>query len=121
MINNKIKGKSGEEIAATYLKSKGYEILERNYTTDVGEIDIIAAGDGFLIFVEVKERYNDRYGYAADAVDYRKRRKINEVASQYIKKYRLYNSGVRFDVVEVYYEDKSIRHIENAFDSYLRF
>lgn len=121
MINTKLKGQSGENIAANYLKKKGYEIIERNFSTDIGEIDIIAAHDGYLVFVEVKSRLNDVHGYAADAVNYYKRRKINEVAAQYIKKYRLFDKPVRFDVVEVYTQDKRVEHIENAFDSYLRY
>lgn len=121
MINNRIKGRSGEDIAVNYLKSKGYRIIERNFTTDVGEIDIIAAEDGYLVFVEVKERFSDKFGYAADAVGLRKQNKISQVASQYIRKYRMFDAAVRFDVIEVYYEDKRIEHIVNAFDSFLRY
>lgn len=95
--------------------------MERNFTTDIGEIDIIAAGDGCVVFVEVKERFSDKFGYAADAVGYRKQNKISQVASQYIRKYRLFDVSVRFDVIEVYFEDKRIEHIENAFDSFLRY
>ena len=120
-MNNKIKGKTGEDIATNYLKRKGYEIIDRNYTTDVGEIDIIAAHDGFLVFVEVKERYSDKFGYAAEAVNHFKQTKISQVASQYINKYRMYNVCARFDVIEVYAEEKRVEHIENAFDSYLRY
>ena len=121
MFTTKIRGDIGENRAAEYLKGLGYEIMERNYRTELGEIDIIAAGEGYLIFVEVKTRLNENHGYGADAVNYRKRKKINEVASQYIKKYRLFNSAVRFDIVEVYTEDKRVEHIKNAFDSYLRY
>lgn len=121
MLSTKNKGKTGEDIAVKYLKDKGYEIMERNFSTDVGEIDIIAAGEGYLIFVEVKSRLNDKYGYGADAVDYHKQRRINQVASQFIKKYRLYELAIRFDVVEVYTDEKRVNHIENAFDSYLRY
>ena len=121
MLSLKNKGRKGEDIACKYLTSIGYEIMERNFSTEIGEIDVIAAGDGYLIFVEVKTRISDEHGYGADAVDYHKRKKINQVASQYIKKYRLYNYAVRFDVVEVYTDDNRINHIENAFDSYLRY
>ena len=120
-MNNKIKGKSGEDIAVNYLKRKGYEIIDRNYTTDVGEIDIVAAFDGYLIFIEVKERYSDKFGYAAEAVNYFKQNKISQVASQYINKYRMFNTCVRFDVIEVYAADRRVEHIENAFDSFLRY
>lgn len=121
MFTTKNIGDSGEEIAANYLIEKGYEIIERNFRTNVGEIDIIAAHDGFIVFVEVKTRLNDKFGYGADAVGFHKRNKINQVACQYIAKRRLYNQSVRFDVIEVYTEDKRIEHIENAFDSYMRY
>ncbi len=121
MFTTKMRGDAGETIAAEYLKGIGYEIIDRNYRTELGEIDIIAADEGYLIFVEVKTRLNENHGYGADAVNFRKRRKINEVASQYIKKFRLYNQAVRFDIIEVYTEDKRVEHIKNAFDSYLRY
>ena len=103
------------------LKKKGYEILEKNYTTSVGEIDIIAVGDGYLVFFEVKLRYDDEHGFASEAVNFAKRKKINQVASQYINQFRMFDSPVRFDVIEVYTKTKEINHIENAFDSYLRY
>ena len=121
MLTTKMRGDAGETIAAEYLKGIGYEIIDRNYRTELGEVDIIAAGEGYLIFVEVKTRLNEDHGYGADAVNFRKRRKINEVASRYIKQYRLYDQAVRFDIIEVYTQEKRVEHIKNAFDSYLRY
>ena len=86
MFTTKNIGDSGEEIAANYLIGKGYEIIERNFRTNVGEIDIIAAHDGFIVFVEVKTRLNDKFGYGADAVGFHKRNKINQVACQLYSK-----------------------------------
>lgn len=119
--DNKVKGSSGEQRAVEYLKREGYEILERNFITDVGEIDIIAVGEGYLVFVEVKARYNTDFGFAAEAVSCRKQQKISQVAAQYIKKYGRFSVPVRFDVVEVYFEQNSINHIKGAFDSFLRY
>lgn len=122
MVDNKIKGASGEKLAVTYLKKNGYRILHKNYTTNIGELDIVATDDETLVFVEVKARSTDAYGTPAEAVTYTKRTKINQVASQYIKKFRLTGVMVRFDVIEVYlHEDGRINHIVNAFDSYLHF
>lgn len=121
MFNTKTIGKIGENIAEKYLKDNGYEIIDRNYATSVGEVDLIVAGDGYLVFVEVKLRYSDEYGYGADAVNHAKQRKIAQVASQYIKRFKLYDEAVRFDVVEVYTSDKKVVHIKNAFDSFLRY
>lgn len=120
-INNKIKGKTGEDIAVNYLKNLGYEIIERNFRTEVGEIDIIAASEGYLIFLEVKMRKDTALGYPAEAVNALKIKKITQVASQYINKYNLFDIDVRFDVIEVFFEEKKVNHIKNAFESYLSF
>ncbi len=121
MLSTRQIGRFGEDVAAKYLVKNGYEIIDKNYLTDLGEIDLIAAGEGYLVFVEVKLRYNDEHGYGADAVNYAKQRKISQVAAQYIKRFRLYDEAVRFDVIEVYTSDKRVVHIKNAFDSFLRY
>lgn len=119
IFGNKQKGKLGEDLAAKYLKKKGYEIIARNYKNSYGEIDIIAAHSGYLIFVEVKARSSQEFGRPAEAVNNHKQRKISQVASGYIHVKRLYDADVRFDIVEVC--DGQINHIENAFDSYIRY
>lgn len=119
--DNKLKGKTGEDIACSYLKKAGYEIFHRNFTTNIGEIDIVASDSEYLVFIEVKTRLSDAFGTPGEAVDYHKRRKINEVAAQYIKKYRYFDVPVRFDVIEVYLEERKVNHLVNAFDSYLRY
>ncbi|MDR0426436.1 MAG: YraN family protein [Clostridiales bacterium] len=121
MIDNRTKGRSGEDMAVKYLKKHGYGVLERNYAGGGGEIDIVAYDTEYVIFVEVKSRFSLDFGYAAEAVDFQKRRKINQAAAIYIKQNRLYHRNVRFDVVEVYTGEKKIVHIKNAFDSYLRY
>ena len=120
-VNNKIKGKAGEDLVCAYLKKQGYEILERNFRTQVGEIDIIAADDGCLVFIEVKTRRNDAYGVPSEAVDYRKQQTISRVASQYIQKYLYFDMIMRFDVAEVWLKKSEINLIKNAFDSYIRY
>lgn len=120
-MNTKIKGRTGEDVACAYLKKKKYEIIERNFTTNVGEIDIVAAHDGYVVFVEVKARRSTEYGAPSEAVTYFKQRKISQVASQFLSKYRKLNFPVRFDVIEVYMDTMTVNHIENAFDSYLRY
>ncbi len=120
-MDNIRKGKKGEDIACDYLKRNGYRIMNRNFKTDIGEIDIVATDEKTVIFVEVKSRTSDGFGIPSEAVNYFKRNKINQVASQYIKKFMLFGVDVRFDVIEVYLSDKRVNHIENAFDSYLRY
>ncbi|MCX7705200.1 MAG: YraN family protein [bacterium] len=94
-------GLEGEEIAVGFLKGKGYRILERNYRTKAGEIDIIAQKKKTIIFVEVKTRGSDKFGSPVEAVNNRKLSKLFTVASQYIQKHRFANCSIRFEVVSV--------------------
>ena len=126
MIGNRKKrinarGSSGEDIAVKYLQTHGYRVLDRNFTTSVGEVDIFVTDESTLIAVEVKSRLSLEYGTPAEAVNHEKIKKISQVTSQYIKKFRLFGTPVRLDVVEVYIADKTVNHIKNAFDSYLRY
>lgn len=114
-------GKQGEDIAVKYLETHGYRVLDRNYTTDIGEVDIFATDERTLIAVEVKSRLSLRYGTPAEAVGHDKIKKISQVTSQYVKQFRLFGIPVRFDVVEVYLNDNTVNHITNAFDCYLNY
>lgn len=118
---NKNTGHRGENLAEKYLVKNGYRILARNFSTDLGELDLVVTDNSYLIFVEVKARMSDKYGMPSEAVDYNKQRKICMVASQYIKRNMLYGAPTRFDVIEVRLDTGEINHIVNAFDSYLRY
>lgn len=112
-MNTHALGIGGETEATKYLKKKGYKILERNYTTYVGEIDIICQKNGVIVFVEVKKRESLKFGYPREAVTPYKINKIRLVATEYLKTKRLSNQKIRFDVIDIL-EDK-ISHIENCF------
>ena len=118
---NQIKGNSGEKTAEKFLKKKGYEILERNYKTLLGEIDLIVVDKDTLVFVEVKSRTGTAYGQPCEAVTYFKRGNINRVAAQYLARHNYRDVPCRFDVIEVYLTEGRVEHIENAFDSYLHY
>lgn len=75
-----LSGSEGESFAADYLIKNGYRILERNFRTPLGEIDIIARDGETLVFIEVKARSNARFGPPQLAVDHRKQVKISRVA-----------------------------------------
>lgn len=113
-------GKTGENKATAYLIRKGYKILERNYRSHHGEIDIIAQKDGITVFVEVKTRTQDTYGRPVEAVNFYKRKSIIAVSQMYLAT-KSYNSQCRFDVIEVILKKEflgysvKINHIENAF------
>lgn len=114
-MNNIQKGRAGESIALRYLTNNRANILETNYRINSGEIDIIAKINEELVFIEVKSRTSTKFGYPAEAVDYRKIRKIVNTAKYYILKNNLNNVPIRFDVIEIYLNDKKINHIVNAF------
>ena len=111
-------GRTGEDLAFKFLKRKGYHILERNYKSPLGEIDIIAREGRTLVFVEVKTRSTSDFGTAKWAVNIRKQRKVSLVALDYLKQRSLLDHPARFDVVAVDLdqEDKKIELFQNAFD-----
>lgn len=112
-------GKIGEGIACGYLRRRGYKILERNYKTKIGEIDIVARDGNVLVFVEVKTRASDLYGTPEEAINARKMRKLTQLAELYMNRKGLYQTKARFDVVGIIIDggngSKTIRLIKNAF------
>lgn len=92
-------GWAGEETAVKILKKHGYKILERNYRTKMGEIDIIAKDGEYTCFVEVKLRKSDDFGTPGDFIDERKRQKIIKTAQYYAVKKEIYDTPMRFDAV----------------------
>ncbi len=94
-------GRKAEDVASQYLKRNGYKILQRNYRTSIGEIDIIAKEKNILCFVEVKYRKDIDFGFPTEAVTKQKRKKITQLALCYIKEKRISLIPVRFDVVSI--------------------
>ncbi len=110
-------GQRGEDLAAVYLQKKGYKIIQRNYKTQIGEIDIIARDRDVLVFIEVKTRESLEYGQPFESVNKNKRRKIANVAMLYLKRLKDI-PPCRFDVVSVYYEQgrAEFNLIQDAFE-----
>lgn len=111
-------GKSGEELAVSLLKENGYKIIERNFRTKIGEIDIVARDKDTISFVEVKLRNSDRFGLPQEALTTFKRRQISKVALTYLKQKNLLDKKARFDVVSIILskEGSKIDLIKNAFE-----
>jgi putative endonuclease len=109
------KGFAYEKIAKEYLIKKNYTIIEENFTSKYGEIDIIAKNNETISFVEVKGRKNTSHGYPGEFVTGNKQRKIIMTAKYYIMKHGDYDTQYRFDVIEIILDEKSINYIENAF------
>lgn len=110
-------GKKGEESAVRFIRKKGYRVLEKNYRTVFGEIDIIAKDKDTVVFIEVKTRTSRTFGHPYEAVTPAKREKIKKVALCFLKKSRK-EPPARFDVLSINIENGSeeIEHIEDAFE-----
>ena len=111
-------GEKGESLAVRYLKKNGYKILEQNYRTKLGEIDIIAREKKTLVFVEVKSRRSIRFGSPKWAVTPKKQRTISMVALTYLKATQQTDARARFDVVAIIsnQDEPRIEIIKNAFE-----
>ena len=112
-------GKSGEKLAVSYLQGEGYKIIERNYRTKLGEIDIIADCKGCTCFVEVRAKNSPAFGLPEETILKKKQRQISKAALAYIKRFKLGDKSCRFDVVcieGVESLNPQIRLIKNAFD-----
>ena len=120
MTGNKSKktGSKGEEIAAKYLNSKGYDIKKKNFHFGkTGEIDIIAENNGTLVFIEVKSRKNEKYGDPLLSITYGKQKSIRKVAQGYLYVNKIDDMECRFDVITVDLSKNppEVNHMENAF------
>ena len=114
-------GKLGEDAVSDYLIKQGFAPVCANYRSRFGEIDVIAADDEYIVFVEVKTRSpGSMTGKPREAVDARKQRKIIQTALLFLAENPT-DLQPRFDVAEVYIsndpEDYTISYIANAFDS----
>lgn len=112
-ITKREEGAKGEERAINILKTEGYRILEKNYRTQFGEIDIIAEEGGYLVFVEVKKRNTLTFGDPLHAINELKKRHMIKSAQLYLKKHRFFNRKARFDVVGIGRQD--VKLVKNAF------
>lgn len=100
-MNKKSLGDYGEEVAADRLRAKGYRIIERNWRTSAGEIDLVAVHDGCVVFVEVKTRTSDLFGSPEEAITYKKQRRMVGAAQGYLADKKLSDSIWRIDMVAV--------------------
>ena len=118
--DSRLKGRWGEEIAAGYLRRKGFSIAAANWRSRFGEIDLIVRDHTYLCFVEVKLRKSAAYGSAGAFVGQRKQQKLRTAAQLYLA-WHPTKLQPRFDVIELYAPQgmatvrPEIIHLENAF------
>jgi putative endonuclease len=113
------RGAEGEDTAARYLAGLGYLILDRNFKTRFGEIDIVALDQKTTVFVEVKRRQNAAHGSAEEFVRPAKMRRVVAASRIYAALRGLTESLIRFDVVAIDTKDgrEQLRHHKGAFDA----
>ncbi len=112
-------GERGENIAARYLRDKGFTIIVRNYRCPIGEIDIVAKQEQTLVFVEVKTREEDE-PRPEDQVNSAKQHQLTRVARHYLGRYGHPQPPARFDVVAIVWppgRQPIIRHTPHAFEA----
>ncbi|TVQ67283.1 MAG: YraN family protein [Balneolaceae bacterium] len=112
------RGNEAEETAAAYLEAKGWLILDRNYSFQKAEVDIVATDRNYIIFVEVKMRSSVRYGQPEQAVTPAKEKQIRKAAEAWIYERKMETAVSRFDVISIVMhqnEAPRITHFEDAF------
>ncbi|MEL6631020.1 MAG: YraN family protein [Bacteroidota bacterium] len=113
-------GKAGEEVAAGFMEAKGYHILDRNYRFQKGEIDLVALRiePAELVFVEVKTRSSEAWGFPEEAVTASKKKMLFKTVDAYLHEKNMWTVPMRFDIIAINMnkpEDPLIHHIEDAF------
>jgi putative endonuclease len=112
-------GHHGEDLACRELERRGYAIVARRYRRRGGELDIIARDGRTMVFVEVKSRASHAFGAAAEAVTRLKRKRITDLALDYLMRNHLSHCPCRFDVVSIHFDSGSpvVDVFQNAFDA----
>lgn len=114
-------GATSEESACLFLKKNGYKVLEKNYRTKSGEIDIIAKDGTTVCFIEVKSRSSCKFGLPQEAVSFKKQQRIVKSAEYFLKSKNWLEVNSRFDVLGITLsgqgDNKKFVLIKDAFDS----
>lgn len=114
MVRTRVQtGRSGEDLAATYLQDHHYRILYRNYTARWAEIDIIAEKDDTIVFVEVKTRTSGVKGQPYEAVTFGKLHRLLRSANLFLVKQGWQGRRVRLDVISIVLDPFALDHFEN--------
>lgn len=102
MANRRIKlGRRGEELAVRELTGRGYDVIERNWHCQAGEVDIVARQGEAWVFVEVRTRRGDAFGTPEESVTAAKQTRMVKVAQHYLVEHDLGNVDWRLDLVAV--------------------
>lgn len=112
-LSKRARGQWGEDLAAAHYRRLGYEILDRNWRSRTGELDLVVRIASVVVFSEVKARRTADFGPAASAVDVNKQRRIRRLAIEWLRAHDVHADSLRFDVVAI--TGTRLELIENAF------
>lgn len=111
-------GRYGEELAARFLMTRGWKILDRNWRSSAGELDIVATRDQVLVICEVKTRRSMRFGSPLEAVTPQKLQRLRRLAGMWIAEHSEHAGSIRIDVISVLVDDAGltrVQHVEGVF------
>jgi putative endonuclease len=112
-LNRRLLGAQGEDLAANYLRDKGYTIITRNYGVKFGEIDLIAESPAKeIVFVEVKWAKSERYGDPSWKISPAKIEKIKRVAEYYLLEHKISNRSIKIEAISII--DREITHFRET-------
>jgi putative endonuclease len=115
-LNKNNAGLLAEQMAATFLKQHGLKLVAQNYHCRYGEIDLIMKEDEVLVFVEVRLRTNQHYGFAAESISPKKQQKIIQTAQHFLMQHG--EQACRFDAILMDKADQQhIEWIRHAFET----
>jgi putative endonuclease len=111
--SNAARGAWGERLAANHYRRCGYDVVDRNWRSPTGELDLVLRRGELYVFSEVKTRRTEWFGPAAEAVGASKQRRIRRLALEWLRSNHVHAVDIRFDVVAITGVEVDV--IEDAF------
>ena len=117
IIRTGILGNRAEKLAKQFLKKNGLKLLEKNYRSRFGEIDIVMQHKDYIVFVVVRHRKSNTFGGALESVDKHKQKKLRNTAELYLTQHKRNDNPCRFDIICVNGDinNPEVDWIQNAF------
>ena len=100
-LSNRARGQWGEDLAVRHYLRSGYEVLDRNWRSATGELDLVVFDGSTYVFSEVKARRTADFGPASAAVTVAKQRRIRQLAVEWLRAHDAHAHSIRFDVVAI--------------------